>query len=132
MDVVFGVENYSESENLILKDYDKLKIKDKIYYLTNIKFVKQSINKENDNGSGDDINLGNGNEKPNILNDENLDENLNNSDEEDDLLLADNKNNITMDLFDISYEIYIEKRTKNKKRKYYDITNSDCDLISKI
>ena len=50
------VENYSEIENLILQVYNNLYIKDKIYLLTNIKFIKQSINKENYIGSGDDIN----------------------------------------------------------------------------
>ena len=61
-----------------------------------------------------------------------MDDNLSKSDEEDDLLLGDSKSNNTMDLFDIYYEIYYKKWTKNKKRKFIDITNSDCDLLSKI
>ena len=108
-----------------------MEIKDKIYLLTNIKFIEQSINKINNNEIGDD-NIGNGNENPIILNDENLDDNLNNSDEEDDLLLTDSYSNNIKDLFDISYKIYSKRWTKNKKRKYYEITNSDFDLLSKI
>ena len=59
LDIVFGVENYSESENLILQDYDNLEIKDKIFLLTNIKFIKQYINKKNNKETADDINIGN-------------------------------------------------------------------------
>ena len=44
-----------------------------------------------------------------------MDDNLNNSDEEDDLLLADSYSNNTMDLFDISYVIYSERWTKKKE-----------------
>ena len=40
---------------------------------------------------------------------------MNNSDEEDDLLLADSYSNNTMDLFDISYVIYSERWTKKKE-----------------
>ena len=77
-----------------------MEIKDKIYLLTNIKFIEQSINKINNNEIGDD-NIGNWNENPIILNDENLDDNLNNSDEEDDLLLTDSYSNNIKELFDI-------------------------------
>ena len=113
MDIVFGVENYSESEHLLLEDSDNLAIKDKIYLLTNIKFIILTFNNKNKNEIRDD---GNENENQIMLNNENLDnDNLNNSDKEDGLLLADNKNNNTKDLFDISYEIYKEKWTKKKE-----------------
>ena len=125
LDEVFWVENYCESEDLSLKNYENLENKEKLTLMSNIKFIKNYLT--NYNSSENDINIGDNHENDNITDNELSEDNntLNN----DSYILDENINN---NLFEISYDIYKEKFIRNKKRKFIEITNSDCDLISKV
>jgi len=75
LDVLYGIENCNESEDLSLENYENLDDKDKLSLLSNIKFIKNY--KSNYNNSENDINLDD-NQENDIISDDGLSEDNNN------------------------------------------------------
>ena len=64
LDVLFVVENYNESEDLCIKNYENLDDKDNISLLSNIKFIKNYLTNYNSSEKG--INISDNHENDNI------------------------------------------------------------------
>ena len=102
LDIVFGIENMKETEDLLIKKYDELSKEEKYNMLTKIKFIKNISNK----------NL----EKDNIISEEGLSEEesdiSDDSSNNDNFLIIDDSN---IDILQISPEIYNENAGKKRK-----------------
>ena len=120
LDIVFGIENNKDSENLLLQNYNDLSDEQKLIMLNDISFIKMKRNNNNIKVE-DSINKQNNDNSDN----NSFDEDSSKEDEDE-----TDKNENNQNIFQISSGIYNEKINFKKKRKYCEITNKDCELIS--